>query len=141
MPPTARRWTSSQKRSVGARQSWCCARCGKLLPATFEVDHVRALHLGGADDIETNAEALCNHCHSSKTLQERLALDAAMRKARAKAEAEEGAADGAGGGPVRRATTSARKRPLAGKRPLLAPTVGSEVLQNRFLRFGYVKPL
>ena len=46
-----------------------------MLPATFEVDHVHALHLGGADCVETNAEALCNGCHSKKTLQERMDME------------------------------------------------------------------
>ena len=57
---TTRRWSSSEKRMVGSRQSWRCACCALLLPGTFEVDHVTPLHIGGLDCIESNAEALCN---------------------------------------------------------------------------------
>ena len=48
MPPR-RRFTGHEKRVVAARQTWRCARCDVTLEATFEVDHVVPLHLGGAD--------------------------------------------------------------------------------------------
>ena len=128
MPPK-RKWTSSEKRSVGARQAWTCARCAKLLPATFEVDHVQPLHQGGADCVETNAEALCNQCHARKTLDERMQFERLRTEAiqRAKAEAE---ADPK--------PSTLLWRPLLGNRPLLAPEPGYEVLANRFLKFAHV---
>ena len=127
MPLTARRWTSSEKRAVGARQEWRCGHCAQLLPGTFEIDHDTPLHEGGADDLEHNAIALCNVCHSKKTLRERIAMETKRTEAilRAKAAA------------IEEATQTAR--PLAGKRPLLDPIQGPDVLENRFLRFAYVR--
>ena len=127
MPPK-RKWTSSEKRSVGARQEWKCARCATLLPATFEVDHVQPLHQGGADCVETNAEALCNQCHARKTLDERMVMERLRTKAilKAKAEAE------------LTTTTITPLQPLRGNRPLLAPEQGMDILENRFLKFAHV---
>ena len=128
MPPK-RKWTSSEKRSVGARQAWTCARCATLLPATFEVDHVQPLHKGGADCVVTNAEALCNQCHARKTLDERMQFERqrteAILKAKAEAEADT-------------KPSTLLWRPLLGNRPLLAPEPGLEVLENRFLKFAHV---
>ena len=132
MPPK-RKWTSSEKRSVGARQAWTCARCAKLLPATFEVDHVQPLHQGGADCVETNAEALCNQCHARKTLDERIQFERLRTEAILKAKAEAEAADTA---PLK--TSTSPWRPLLGNRSVLAPELGHEVLENRFLKFAHV---
>ena len=132
MPPK-RRWTSSEKRSVGARQEWKCARCGVLLPATFEVDHVQALHKGGADCVKTNAEALCNKCHSRKTLDERIQLERLRTNAILKAKAEAAAS---GTAPLQ--TSTSTFRPLLGNRPVLTPEPGHEVLENQFLKFAHV---
>ena len=130
MPPK-RKWTSSEKRSVGARQAWTCARCAKLLPATFEVDHVQPLHQGGADCVETNAEALCNQCHARKTLDERMVMERlrteAIQRAKAEAEAEEDPKP-----------STLLWRPLLGNRPLLAPEPGLDILENRVLKFSHV---
>lgn len=67
-----RRFTAHEKRIVAARQRWECGHCGTLLTASFEVDHVLALHLGGPDDYQTNAEALCKDCHAVKTQREEI---------------------------------------------------------------------
>ena len=130
MPPK-RKWTSSEKRSVGARQAWTCARCATLLPAPCEVDHVQALHKGGADCVETNAEALCNQCHARKTLDERMQFERLRTEAiqRAKAEAEAEADPN---------PSTLPWRPLLGNRPLLAPEPGLDFLENRFLKFAHV---
>lgn len=125
MPPK-RRWNSSEKRTVAHRQAWRCARCATLLPATYEVDHVHPLHRGGADCLETNAEALCNSCHSRKTLDERLVMERERTEAILKAKAGEG-------------ITSLTTQPLRGNRPLLAPEPGIEFLQNRFLKYAHVR--
>lgn len=69
MPPR-RRFNAHEKRLVAARQGWKCGRCACVLSATFEVDHIVALHKGGADDYERNAEALCRECHARKTQRE-----------------------------------------------------------------------
>ena len=125
MPPQ-RKWTSSEKRSVGARQGWKCAQCGQLLPATFEVDHVHALHLGGVDCLETNAEALCNACHSKKSLQERMDLE--RRRTECILKAKEAA----------KAEVQASRPPLKGREPLLQPEPDTEFESNRFLKFAFI---
>jgi len=68
--PPKRRFTAHEKRIVAARQAWKCGRCEELLAASFEVDHVVPLHLGGEDNYETNASALCRGCHAQKTQRE-----------------------------------------------------------------------
>lgn len=68
-----RRITAVEKRIVAARQHWRCAHCHDMLAASFEVDHVVPLHLGGEDSHETNAEALCRDCHARKTQGEEVA--------------------------------------------------------------------
>ena len=121
-----RKWTSSEKRAVGARQLWQCAHCRVLLPATFEIDHVIPLHQGGLDCAETNANALCNQCHAQKTLRERMAMEEVRTRAIVKAKAD---ADS-----LANATT-----PLRGNQPVLDRELGLSVLENRFLRFGFVR--
>lgn len=79
-----RRITGHEKRLVGARQAWRCNVCQSLLAATFDVDHVVALHRGGADHID-NCQALCCECHRQKTLREEIArLRSVENAARAK---------------------------------------------------------
>lgn len=61
-----------RKRYVAAGQKWMCAgRCGQLLPASFEVDHIVRLDRGG-DNSVTNLVALCRNCHGHKTFLEML---------------------------------------------------------------------
>lgn len=74
--------TAHEKRVVGARQAWRCNACDTMLLATFEVDHVVPLHLGGDDDV-SNCQALCCECHRKKTLRENVARAHALRHARA----------------------------------------------------------
>jgi hypothetical protein len=97
-----------------------------MLPATFEVDHVQALHLGGADCLETNSKALCNGCHSKKSLQERMELERRRAECILKAKAEV------------KAEVQASRPPLKGREPLLPPEPGVEVESNRFLKFAFV---
>jgi 5-methylcytosine-specific restriction endonuclease McrA len=59
----------SMKKRVGAAQEWRCAHCAKLLPATFQVDHVKPHAIGGSDH-PSNLEALCVECHASKSQTE-----------------------------------------------------------------------
>jgi hypothetical protein len=65
----------SLKKIVAAEQKWTCAHCQQLLPSTFEVDHIKALYLGGTNDRE-NLQALCPNCHRRKTVEEELAYRA-----------------------------------------------------------------
>lgn len=67
-------WLGATKRSLGevakkrtaAAQGWRCAQCQQLLPATFQVDHVVPLAVGGSNDAH-NLAALCPGCHAEKT--------------------------------------------------------------------------
>lgn len=79
--PARRRISAHEKRLVGARQEWACAKCKVLLGATFEVDHVVPLHRGGADHLD-NCQALCCACHRSKTLHEEIERLHAIRNVR-----------------------------------------------------------
>jgi 5-methylcytosine-specific restriction protein A len=45
-----------------------CKEQGRVTVAT-EVDHILALHKGGADD-DTNRQPLCGPCHKAKTAQD-----------------------------------------------------------------------
>lgn len=61
-----RKLGESMKKRVAASQEWRCAKCVKILPATFQVDHVFPHSLGGSDH-PSNLEALCVECHASKS--------------------------------------------------------------------------
>ena len=125
--PRKRGWTSSQKREVGARQGWKCAHCNVLLPATYEIDHKLALHNGGEDCLESNSAALCNACHSKKSILERIQMERARSEAIMHAKAKEQTA--ASSGP-----------PLRGNKRLIEATpVHHEFISNKFLRFAYLK--
>ena len=69
------------KKRVAAAQEWKCATCTKILPATFQVDHVYPHALGGSDH-PSNLEALCVECHASKSQieQARIAHHKKMEK-------------------------------------------------------------
>jgi 5-methylcytosine-specific restriction endonuclease McrA len=59
-------FTAALKRIIGADQHWRCAHCSQLLPACFQIDHIRALHKGG-DNNRQNLQALCPNCHATKS--------------------------------------------------------------------------
>jgi hypothetical protein len=61
-----RRLGKSMKKRVAASQEWRCAKCTKILPPTFQVDHVFPHSLGGTDH-PCNLEALCVECHAAKS--------------------------------------------------------------------------
>ena len=62
---------------LAAAQQWNCGQCHKLLPAAYEIDHVKPLWAGGADAAE-NMWALCPNCHAKKTQQE--SIDRRLQK-------------------------------------------------------------
>ena len=64
-----RRFTQAQKKQVAARQKWTCLDCAKILPSSYQVDHIVPLWQGGEDNLE-NAQALCPDCHAEKTQHE-----------------------------------------------------------------------
>ena len=66
-PPTKRTCIpETTTRLVAASQAWRCACCDELLTAFYEIDHSRALALGG-DNSRRNLQALCPACHRAKT--------------------------------------------------------------------------
>jgi len=80
MAPPRRRLTAHEKRLVAARAGWRCADCGELLDETYEIDHVIALSLGGADEV-ANCAPLHAACHRRKTLRDE--IERLARRARA----------------------------------------------------------
>lgn len=62
-------FTAALKRIIGADQQWRCAHCSQLLPASFQIDHIQALHKGG-DNNRQNLQALCPNCHATKSYLE-----------------------------------------------------------------------
>jgi len=59
------------KKAIAAEQAWKCRRCGNMLDAKYEVDHIIALEDNGDNSIQ-NLQALCRNCHGKKTLSDDL---------------------------------------------------------------------
>ena len=67
-----RKVSETTKKIVAANQQWKCARCGELLTAFYEIDHIIGLWRGGTND-PSNLQALHRECHAAKGAYERLA--------------------------------------------------------------------
>lgn len=65
--------SESKKKYIAAKQGWKCRECETVLPATYEVDHIKRLQHGGSNEID-NLQALCPSCHRNKTMLETLSL-------------------------------------------------------------------
>lgn len=70
-PKTRRKLRESVKKRVAYLQRWQCVgeHCSepdRLLPSTFQVDHIDPHALGGTDDL-SNLRALCPTCHAAIT--------------------------------------------------------------------------
>lgn len=65
-----RTWGVSEQKWRAAKQGWKCAICCDILPAAFELDHIKPLFDGGEDCYITNSQALCPNCHAAKTQKE-----------------------------------------------------------------------
>ena len=63
----SRSLSKTDKIRVAANQQWKCARCKKILPATFEVDHVEEWCLRHSDKL---LQALCPGCHREKSFDD-----------------------------------------------------------------------
>jgi 5-methylcytosine-specific restriction protein A len=69
--PTSNRIRGRKLQDIRARwfaQYPMCAVCHERI--AVELDHIHALHLGGAED-EANYQGLCKPCHTAKSLKER----------------------------------------------------------------------
>ena len=71
--PVDRNVPGKVKRIVAFKQSWTCNYCVRVLPPTYQIDHVVPLHHGGDNTID-NLQALCVECHATKTYTETLHL-------------------------------------------------------------------
>lgn len=69
--PRRRTVTDAVKKEVAARQEWKCRRCGELLTASFECDHLEEHAIRGNDDASSNLQCLCARCHRVKTREDR----------------------------------------------------------------------
>ena len=71
-PKKQKRNVSEQtKKYVASNQNWRCKNCNVILDASYEVDHIIPLYLGGSNDIK-NLRALCRNCHGKKTLEDNM---------------------------------------------------------------------
>lgn len=64
-----------ERLEIASRQHWQCNHCEIVLPAAFEIDHIKPLHEYTLYDYEEancvdNLQALCSSCHKSKTSKE-----------------------------------------------------------------------
>ena len=69
VPPRRGYISPHVKKRVASRQKWRCASCKSLLDETYELDHVKPLFRGGAND-ESNLQALCKRCRAMKSALE-----------------------------------------------------------------------
>ena len=67
-----KRVTPHQAKTCAAAYNWKCAKCGKMLGADFQIDHIVPLHLGGEHCI-SNMQPLHPHCHAKKNSEEQMA--------------------------------------------------------------------
>lgn len=68
---TKRAVSESIKKMVAANQQWKCSQCGMILSASYEIDHIKPLYMGGSNEIG-NLTAMCRNCHGNKTLSDKL---------------------------------------------------------------------
>ena len=72
--PCRRKVGTATKKQVAAQQKWACAKCEVMLTASYEVDHIKPVYLGGSNDT-VNLQALCPECHRCKTQRDRARVD------------------------------------------------------------------
>lgn len=65
----SRKLSESNKKIIAFKQDYKCFICKKILPPSFQVDHIIP-HSISLDDTEENLQALCPNCHSIKTQRE-----------------------------------------------------------------------
>ena len=62
-----RRYTPRERMKVAYEQNYACAKCKKLLPPDWQLDHITPLSSGGSNERE-NVQALCVSCHTDKSV-------------------------------------------------------------------------
>ncbi len=68
-----RKLSEAVKKTVAHSQGWLCKSCDRILPATYQVDHIIP-HSVFLDDSMNNLQALCPNCHSRKTQREHMRI-------------------------------------------------------------------
>ncbi|MGA1531669.1 MAG: HNH endonuclease [bacterium] len=67
MASTQERYASKQqRRRILILQDFRCALCGADLECECDIDHIVPFSAGGSTTLQ-NLQALCKHCHKSKT--------------------------------------------------------------------------
>jgi len=74
-----RAYSTTHRIEIAYATRYRCGMCYKMLPPTFEIDHVIELRHGG-EDVFSNCVALCPNCHATKTRANTLKKDAAFQK-------------------------------------------------------------
>jgi hypothetical protein len=69
-----RQLKESDKKIVAFNQEWKCKTCTKLLPSTYQIDHIIPFSISFNDNLD-NLTALCPNCHSKKTQQENFRIN------------------------------------------------------------------
>jgi hypothetical protein len=68
-----RKLSESVKKEVAHRQNYLCCKCEKILPPTYQTDHIIPHSISNDDSLE-NLQALCPNCHSLKTQRENIRI-------------------------------------------------------------------
>jgi hypothetical protein len=68
-PNEARSVPTKVKKQVCYEQEYKCSECNVLMNATYEVDHITPLYMGGSNN-QCNLQALCRNCHGDKTVKD-----------------------------------------------------------------------
>lgn len=61
-----KKWSANTRARIEVKQRYRCPKCYQSLPAERDLDHIRPLHLMGADE-EYNLQVLDGLCHNAKT--------------------------------------------------------------------------
>ena len=72
-------YSTTHRIEIAYATKYHCGLCWKLLPPTFERDHIKELRYGG-EDVCSNLVALCPNCHAKKTRANTLKKDNAFAK-------------------------------------------------------------
>lgn len=64
-----RKLKEKDKKIIASSQGWRCKKCEKILPASYEIDHIIPFSIS-SNDSHDNLQALCSNCHSSKSQRE-----------------------------------------------------------------------
>lgn len=74
-----RKFSTTHRIEIAYKTKYKCNMCSKILPPTFEIDHIVELWEGGVDEYD-NLQALCPNCHAEKTRANILKKDERFRK-------------------------------------------------------------